>query len=416
MLSWSMARLILAVIALFLTCLCCGDGFYAAKEGEGVPKAVFERAIVSLHNGVETVIVQSQIDAPAGSYAWIVPVPTPPTKVFEGNNLVVDQTFRHFSPGHLYYATVLAGIIWVLGMALIGICAVFRIKFSAWGWALVSFLWAVTGAVLFPVYAIDGSARSVQVDRNTLTEVSQFEETTISSKNSGALSQWFRENEFVMPQALKPQVEGYVKQGWSFVAVKMGPFKGGKGFPLALGLRFPAKKLVYPMRFALAGEGTTLLDLLVISDGTASAPPLNVWRTMSTNSKHLIPEISDPLYETPLEALSWPTSVATRLRGQIEPSKTPADLQILSHQYSAYRLPIGSTKRSNDQKRIAGYEWGLAGIWLVGLVLGFTKIPVNRALALCGLAAVLIGGGAFYCAETGVTEVEPGLSGLNPHP
>ena len=115
-LSWSMARLILAVIALFLTCLCCGDGFYAAKEGEGVPRSVFERAIVSLHNGVETVIVQSQIDAPAGSYAWIVPVPTPPTKVFEGNNLVVDPTFRHFSPGHLYYATVLAGISWVLDM------------------------------------------------------------------------------------------------------------------------------------------------------------------------------------------------------------------------------------------------------------------------------------------------------------
>lgn len=126
-------------------------------------------------------------------------------------------------------------------------------------------------AMFLPALATAGSkATSVGEEVSILDRklVGIFETTTISSRDSAALENWLLENGYSVPTNAGPVIAGYVKDGWVFVATKVGRNdpKLDSSTPQPLSFTFATDRPVYPMQ--LTGLASKLLnvDLYVMGD------------------------------------------------------------------------------------------------------------------------------------------------------
>ena len=78
-----MKRLLLLLLLLLAMPIAGADGVYTGPPGF-VPAIPNQRAVIFYKDGVQTLIVQSTLDAPKGEYAWVVPLPAEPTQYAAG--------------------------------------------------------------------------------------------------------------------------------------------------------------------------------------------------------------------------------------------------------------------------------------------------------------------------------------------
>lgn len=95
-----------------------------------------------------------------------------------------------------------------------------------------------------------------------------LEASVLSATDADGLTDWLRENEYVMSDPLADALTPYITEGWYFVAIRMVAEEGTlNGEVQPVHLSFPSSSLIYPMRISAAAEVTQQVATYVLADG-----------------------------------------------------------------------------------------------------------------------------------------------------
>jgi hypothetical protein len=91
-----------------------------------------------------------------------------------------------------------------------------------------------------------------------------YDVSRLRADDTDALATWLADNGYAMPQGAEPILDGYVEEGWRYVAVRLAPGAWGRLKPLRIS--FDTEELVYPMRLSQLATAPLDLTLYVLSD------------------------------------------------------------------------------------------------------------------------------------------------------
>jgi hypothetical protein len=208
---------------------------YACACGAVVPpvggQAAMNHEVALLHwNGSsETVVMQLALNADTNNVALVVPTPAPAT-VTEGDKATFTELDTLTAP------KVQQRRHWVLGQ-----------------------LGANAPAPL-EAAAPRGPTVINQVHLGPL------EATTLAGGDLAGLRKWLDDNGYAIRPAVSDALGPYLREGWSFVAIRLtsaDPIVGGLK---PVRMTFPSTQLVYPMRLSVAASGPQQVTIFTLSD------------------------------------------------------------------------------------------------------------------------------------------------------
>ncbi len=364
-----------------LSVLCIGnahaDGVYIPERAYKKPPAIpSQRAILKYRDGVETLVIESSLDAEGQAFGWIIPVPSEPSD------------FRKVSPGLLktFSNSIQPRIIHDLGLyhskgnghfwfvAIVTIFAFFAIAFRLrWIFLPIAFTISLLLASLFlsahKGLEYEGDVGKIHgVDVKKVVRVGSYKLTVLKAKSAKVLDAWLNENGFAeIPADAQPIVSEYVEDEWHFVVVKLNREGSGFSTPHPLEITFPAKKAVYPLKLTAFADSQVSLELFVCSDMAARINGLTLdycdrheiypgYQGITFQKKIAHPEAKDFL---------WHNCVVTRLSGNMNPEDMGNDLLVDFKQFKPYQRRLYS-EQGATQTGINAVMW----IWSLGLILG----------------------------------------------
>jgi hypothetical protein len=124
-----------------------------------------------------------------------------------------------------------------------------------------------------------------------------LEATTLAGGDLSGLQKWLADNGYSTKPAVSDALGPYVRDGWSFVAMRLtssSPIVGGLN---PVRVTFQSSRLVYPMRLSVAAPSPQQLTVFTLSDhrqqrtdadASAQSTQVQFARTIST-------AVSDPL-------------------------------------------------------------------------------------------------------------------------
>jgi hypothetical protein len=363
-----MKRLLIVLFFLLAMPLTMADGVYLGPVGF-VPEIPNQQAVILHKDGVETLLVQSVLDAPKGDYSWVVPLPNEPTDYAAGTddlfkkwNYATRPETRYqvswwLSIGPAFCGIVLFGLVlapfaadkgkvargWIFTFCVLGLTV-----------SQLNFRRPHEEAVAGETKATEGAAgREVEVIQSR--DVGSYRIDVVKGRSSAALAEWLSKNKTPLPSTAESIVRDYVAKGWVFMAVKLREHSGGLLQPHPLAVEFPSTELVYPMRLTGLSKRTLLLDLYVVTQGTVAMDPLKVWFSdrLSASNDISQPATLEWLRLFPFKAGSSADSfgseaVLTRLRGQILPADMNQDYVGRVGALRPFRLEFYSSEFSED--------------------------------------------------------------------
>jgi hypothetical protein len=360
----------------------CADGCFIPDVAYAkLPAIPAQRALLTYKDGIETLVIESSLDAEGQSFGWVIPLPAEPTD------------FRRVSPGllktlplnigpritHDLGLTRRRGPMLIAGAITAAALLAVAFKFTRQGWVLLLLVLAVGGAMLLPAlgtaggdYGLAIGAEGVAVKKAAV--IGSYEVTVLAAERADALDTWLKANGFAsIPKPGQPIVADYITRGWCFVAAKLRREGAGLSTPHPLLMSFPVKAPVYPMRLTALAGSDVHLDLFVCADGTAHNPQLRLdycdrhcFRLTSEGGEQYAGESFRASIAHPAaKGLLWPGCVLTRLSADLRPAQMSEDLQVKLVPYQPYQRHLYSHK--------GALQTGLTpGIWLWcgGLVAG----------------------------------------------
>ena len=245
---------VVAPLVLALTpSLAQADGMFLPSQGQAMadaarPSAAAQKAVIIQEGGEEVLLLQTTYRGPAAAFAWVVPVPSVPTEVFEAEPCFVEQVLLHTSP------------------------------------RVVSKIAEDPSARADRTMGAEGGgAEASGVTVHQRMAVGEFDAAVLSAAGGQALQQWLEANHYAVPAEAAGVLDRYVQRGWAFVAVKLLSEVAQQRSTLTdvppLGIRFPAAKLVYPLEITRGSAGPwTSLVLCLIADGPVDCDTMpSVW-------------------------------------------------------------------------------------------------------------------------------------------
>jgi len=206
----------------------CGAGLVAPLDSE--VSLVSQRAIVSLHNGVQQTDLLIKLTGTATSAGLIIPTPSP-ARVSVGSLKSFDDVERAMLPKARYVDD------W-------------------WG------VDAVTATVENRNPSIP-----VVLDR---VRLGPLEAVSVTADDATGLSSWLRDNGFSASEGSAAILQPYIDSGWSFVAVKLTTSDVLTGTLDPIRLKFETDKIVFPTRMLQGSSAVQSLRLYVVDDHRVS--------------------------------------------------------------------------------------------------------------------------------------------------
>ena len=429
-------RIAVAALAL-LPVPVLADGMFFPERVRPVPLSIpAQRAIVVFRNGVESLTVESTLDAKGQSFGWVIPVPAKPTAVERATRGPLDVLDRATEPDIVHETGFARGSpTWVflfLAFLLLSRAALVRLGWKDRGFLAV-FTLALPFLLLLAVPNL-GSARLSKsigfgptagtpsipgVRAEPTRRVGAYEVTVLQADDAGSFARWLEASGFAaLPAAGGPIVDAHVREGWSFVAVRLAREEEGRAAPHPLRIVFPAKEPVYPMRLTALAGGTTAVRLHVISDEGRTAPGLEVG---VRDRLHVIPELSTQtgwargtglglvLAHPRLVPDLWEGCVLTRLDGSFTPATMDRDIALRPSSSDPFRARYWSEKGARDTA--AAYSlvpW--VALSFVLLLVPPALLPLKgrsgNPFLPCLLVLSLAAGGAFLVIRASLPTIE----------
>ena len=424
------------VAALLLPSAGLADGgFFKSPLVEAKPVIPYQRAFISYRDGVETLIVESFLQAPKGDYGWVVPVPASPTRVeaVTPGTLATMETLvrpgfaRPEGPQHVALALALAFVFLLAVTAPLrhtrrGVQAVcIHLVEAVFGFliaALTISLLLVNGffrskgsadAASSPYPTVEG------VTVRNLGRIGSYDVSVLSATSATGVSAWLEGNGFAVPAEAAKIVDAYTKDRWQFVAAKIAKSGEGLGSPHPLKIVFPTAQPVFPMRLTALHGTRTHLMLFVAADGGAAADGLTPsvrWSGKEPPDKQPAwsgyGSLPNRIAHPQIKPLLWPQCTLTRLLGDLEPSDMRRDIWLGVDPSATGPIKVYEPTGAWIHTRTCGaLAAALAALWVSLLALGLSR---NAWRAACAAALV----GAVAGLATGIV-VRGGLTVIPAH-
>ena len=213
------------------------DGCFVPRHRTGArPQDISEpnqKALIVFQDGVEDLIVQARYQGGDEDFAWVVPTPARP-QVGKCSNKLFHELSRFTAPPMP--------------------TAPSRSESNAGG-------------------ARDG------VTVYERKQVGVYDVTVLGATGAGGLLHWLNSHGYAVSSRLKGLLDGYIRRGWTFTAMRIDLRKAGGGNPekvrrlLASGelqslrLTFPASQPIYPLKISSANRGSTEVLLYLMTPG-----------------------------------------------------------------------------------------------------------------------------------------------------
>jgi len=324
------------------------DGkFFRQLQVQDAPDIRGQRAVVAFRDGVETLIVQSDVAGAGDQFAWVLPLPAEPTRIeacpsytLTALNAVIQPRLTG-PPLETLTATVILFLL-IAGFCLDHLHARPRspLRFSALRIVVVILASILLGIMMLPTLGRTGSSPEVQILQTA--RVGVYDISVIQGSDAGAVVNWLTSNGFATSPSASAVMRDYVSDGWCFLAAKIAGAAGSDATHHPLKLVFPIAEPVYPLRLTGTDGNPVQLDVYVIADQRARARHLRIW-----SSDHFLPQeryrrFADFRADLPdiyravsargqvgipaVTSVMWPGCVITRLHGRLRPADMRADL------------------------------------------------------------------------------------------
>ena len=213
------------------------DGMVAASVGRSVAEAAQKAVILDLGDGNETLLLQVTYSGTAGDFAWVVPVPRRPVPngIASGSGWFVKRLYEETAPRVVTYE------------------AEPETQMLAGG------------------PAMEAARRGGRVIVWQTLRVGPYQAQVLEATGPGVLARWLEGHGYRLPEGAGEVLEGYVRQGWYFVAVKVvggwaGRLRQGDLPPLAITFPKQGDGLIYPLTISRASSRERCaVDLVIIS-------------------------------------------------------------------------------------------------------------------------------------------------------
>jgi len=362
-----------------------------------------QHAVIAFANGQQTLLIETRFTGDGRDFAWVVPVPAEPTVELGSRGAL--QTARAILQPRLERHPVQGPLIVVLGAFLLLIPTLLHIDRGSrkaqkpWHERLARAI-AGTIAVTILVFMIGvfapslGGARSRAPAADPIeilqqSNIGAYDVRVVRSADPRAMLDWLNAEKFGVSEASTTAINGYVRDGWCFVAAKLraDASADARRSPEPLLMRFATAQPVYPMRLTATGSTNLALDLYVFGPKRASVSGMT-----HVCSKPIVD--ADPSsYESAVAYISHPAllntigpaTIATRLRGTFTPAQMQSDLNVTWTDDE----PHVPTVYSASHAREMGYA--IAGLTAWALLLAAPHVfrrlrktnTRSAALALC---------------------------------
>jgi uncharacterized protein DUF2330 len=94
--------------------------------------------------------------------------------------------------------------------------------------------------------------------------VGGYEVSVLAATSASGLASWLRRYGYVLPRGAAPIMRGYVRRHWRFVAIRLAQRHSGELRPLSIS--FHASRIVYPMHLSAVASEPVSLELFVDAD------------------------------------------------------------------------------------------------------------------------------------------------------
>ncbi|NOX58005.1 MAG: DUF2330 domain-containing protein [Planctomycetes bacterium] len=405
------------------------DGkFMSRLEVADDPSIHAQRAIIAFRDGIETLVVQSDVDGQGAGYGWLLPLPANPVSISACSPNAIRMMMSATSP-RVASADRLHPAVCTVLLLLVVLACFDHLRSKGpktTGVSIVRVLLGVTFVLVMAVMLVssmgDSSTLTTTGDVEILqrTRAGVYDVAVIKAKSAANVSDWANSNGFRYPQSANDVVGQYIADGWCFLAAKVARESEGPITHHPLKIEFPTKVPVYPMRLTGVGQDHLALDLCVIASKRAEIRSMRTWfcdsyRRDAPSSRFDAFRARTPkIYKSSLvrfvrighpdvSPMMWPGCVVTRLHGELGPDEMSEDLL------------LGWQATKPTRKTVYSY-WGaitrsasIAILVLAGLLVGRTFSAARMGWSFSHLmrrsgylvlaASVLVGGICFAVVE-----------------
>ena len=409
------------------------DGkFFRIPEVADEPGVHAQRALIAYKDGIETLVVQSDVTGAGASFGWLLPLPAEPTAVEPCPPHCLNFLPRRLAPHAA--RTPAPFLIPSLAFLLIVVVVCTRHVHMqgrpvTWSSLLMEVFLGALAAVtvlaqVLPSLSLAGSRSGPNgVDVLQTARAGVYEIAVITGCDAQAVSDWLTSNGFVSPPSATTVIEDYLADGWCFLAAKVTPEHTGPVTHHPLKVVFPTPRAVYPLRLTGSDGSPIHLDLYVVGKERAATAKMRTWFCDGFDRLGALKNVQDMYgdyaYETPpvytshhtrfttfaiptVSDLLWPGCVITRLSGRLQPRDMQQDL------YPTWKSPTPTQFTLYTRGQAAGWAAGIAALVCALAFASLTPSAARRRWSakqfvgrrlppaiICGLLV----GGTFYATR-----------------
>ena len=396
----SLPRLLLLVLPACATHAAFADGkFFRRLEVTDEPGIRAQRAVLAFKDGVETLIVQSDVDGSGPAYGWLLPLPAEPTAIEPCPANTLNALAGVVQPGaaDLPWSFVVFSLILLL--LTVATCldhlrqkAPGAPRTSPAGMVVAVVFGLFLASLLLPSLS-RGRSPSGGVEVLRTAKAGVYDVTVIQGPTAEAVRSWLMSNGFACPPSASASLRDYVADGWCFLAAKVSPEAHGTVTHHPLRVAFPAARAVYPLRLTGSDSAPIQLDLFAIGERRASASGMQTWvsdtytRDRGYHTFDAFECELPAMFESggnswsriaipAVSALMWPGCVVTRLHARLGAADMQHDLTLAWLDSRPVRARLYSVGGA------VGWSGGAAAIALAASVAWFTWVAVRSGWSL----------------------------------
>lgn len=202
-------------------------------------------------------------------------------------------------------------------------------------------------------------------------QLGPLEATTLRGGDLTGIREWLDTNGYHLRPEVSATLDPYLREGWSFVAMRLTSAKPLSGALDPVRLTFDSDRLVYPMRMSAAATSPQRVRLYVFSDHrVARIDPDTAPHTITTEFASPVSEPSEP----DLKAIAGGNNYLTELSIYIpDPATITSDFLLgPATKDVAVRDRVVSKEYVEILGLPAGYVLIVAGLSLVGVIASAT--------------------------------------------
>ncbi|UCG15869.1 MAG: DUF2330 domain-containing protein [Phycisphaerales bacterium] len=428
------ARSLLSRVLVLVLIICSVDSvfadgkFFRRLEVADEPGIRAQRAVIAFKDGIETLIVQSDVEGEDTSYGWLLPLPAKPTSIepCQANSLnalggVVQPEIADTPRSFLAFSIVFM-------LILVAAC-IDHVRLKARGTVRTSPARVLLGVVvvlllamlLLPSLIITRGGLSGGVDVLQTVKAGVYDVTIIKGQTGEAVRDWLASNGFASPPSASAIIQDYVSSGWCFLAAKVSPEASGTSTHHPLKVAFPTSQAVYPLQLTGSDGDPVRLDLFVIADRRASAAAMRTWVCDSYGRGEHYHRFEEFVCEVPpiykgrqrpfsrigipaVSELMWPGCVVTRLHARLDASDMREDLSLRWLAPKPMRVTLhGLGGAVAWSAAVGAIALGLSFAWFTRTAVkrGWSwQMLIRRRLVFAVLAGLLMGAARYATLET----------------